>query len=207
MRGLKGTKRFFHLIKILLWQCRFRQKWTCPDFRMCWKILSRLTNVCVCRCLYVNTHRIVMEGHWRRIWSGLQRIVIVFKMNLLLTLFAAVVNTHWLQMKKLQYFCNHFSRLHFIANTIKIISIFSFTLFGFFFTFFFFLHTKIINILCFTFHFCTKQQTIQIKWDETTVKIKEEKHHWTQNGRKKHSMFQPGPRTLKCIQITWTSSY
>lgn len=46
------------------------------------------------QCQRVNTHRIVMEGHWRRLWAGPDQFVIVFKMNLLLTLLAAVVNTH-----------------------------------------------------------------------------------------------------------------
>ena len=124
----------------------------CFSFWICFPVTWCYYACLVCRCLYVNTHRIVMEGRWRRIWSGLQRIVIVFKMNLLLTLFAAVVNTHWLQMKKLQYFCNHFSRLHFIANTIK--NNFHFLIY---FCSFFFLHSffffSIQNYKYFVFHF------------------------------------------------------
>lgn len=46
------------------------------------------------QCQYVNTHRIVMAGRWRRFSAGPDQFLIVFKMNLLLTLLAAVVNTH-----------------------------------------------------------------------------------------------------------------
>lgn len=67
-----------------------------------------------------------------------------------------------------------------LANTIKnnfhFLMFFCFTFFSFFF-----FHTKIINILCFTFHFYTKQQTIHIKWDKTTVKMEAEKNLCTEN--------------------------
>lgn len=92
-------------------------------------------------------------------------------------------------------FCNDFSwRRHFLANTIKN---------NFLFLHSYFLHTKIINILCFTFHFCTKQQTTTNQVRPNNSENEDRKNISAQKtGKKKHSMFPPSPQTMMCIQIT-----
>lgn len=118
VRGLKGTNTFFffnsiksssgsrdvkeHEIRNVLTPVPVKRSYLCSRglqilffFLECFPPVTWCYYACwASQCQRVNTHRIVMEGHWRRLWAGPDQFVIVFKMNLLLTLLAAVVNTH-----------------------------------------------------------------------------------------------------------------
>lgn len=115
-------------------------------------------------------------------------------------------------MKKWQYFCNvsfFFSWRRFSANTIKN-NFHNFSLFvcvcvlhsSFFFS-------PYKNYKYFVFHFSflykTTNYTNQVRQNnsENGGRKQTKTHLCTlKQGRKKHSMFLPGPRTLICIEIT-----
>lgn len=142
-------------------------------------------------------------GRLRRLSAGLDQFMIVFKMNLLSTLLAAVVNTYELQMKKWQYFCNDFLTRS-VANTIK--NNFHFLFFTFFF---FFSPYKNYKYFVLLFIFIQNNKLYKSSVTKQQWKWKQEKTkslHWKIKGAK-HSMFLPGPQTLICIQINFSQQW